>query len=149
MQTDEAFKPQNTPNNLVFWCLFSRLHHKQTTPGVHIYACIKVSNLMIKPGFHLSTEGRSGTLYVAPAPPWLFPAASCSGALCCSDILLIHCSSTFWQQHTHRQSTIHHACMLKHTHTHTGTDMHTGGKLNVTVVIYTSSLNKRIVFILV
>lgn len=52
---------------------------------------------------------------MAPAPPWLFPAASCSGALCCSDILLIHCSSTVRQQHTHRQSTIRHAC--SHTHT--------------------------------
>lgn len=31
----------------------------------------------------------SGTLNEAPAPPWLLPAASCSGALCCSDILLI------------------------------------------------------------
>lgn len=59
---------------------------------------------------------RTSTLYVAPAPPWLFPAASCSGALCCSDILLIHCSSTFWQQHTHRQSTIHYAYTHRYIH---------------------------------
>lgn len=58
---------------------------------------------------HLQTRHFPGTLYVAPAPPWLFPAASCSGALCCSDILLIHRSSTLWQQHTHRQSSIHQA----------------------------------------
>lgn len=77
---------------------------------------------------HLQSRHFQGTLYVAPAPPWLFPAASCSGALCCSDILLIHRSSTLWQQHTHRQSTIHQAC--------TGgaqTDAHRRRKLSVTV----------------
>lgn len=77
---------------------------------------------------HLQSRHFLGTLYVAPAPPWLFPAASCSGALCCSDILLIHRSSTLWQQHTHRQSTIHQAC--------TGgaqTDAHRRRKLSVTV----------------
>lgn len=51
----------------------------------------------------LSGSGRAGpgaTLYVAPAPPWLFPAASCSGALCRSDILLIRCcSSSSGRQH--------------------------------------------------
>lgn len=69
-------------------------------------------------GNEMIQMGWDSTLYVAPAPPWLFPAASCSGALCCSDILLIHCSSTFWQQHTHRQSTIHHTSTHGKRYTH-------------------------------
>lgn len=65
------------------------------------------------PGRRPRLDGPCATLYVAPAPPWLFPAASCSGALCRSDILLIHCSSSSGQQHKHTQSSIHQNAQVK------------------------------------